>query len=471
MRAVWIAAGAITALRFAFAAALPMTGDEAYYWEWSRHLALGYIDHPPMVAYAVALFAWAGHSALVVRLAFVLCGIGTTLAIAHAAREVWDDGGAAAVAALAATIAPMLVILFVTVSPEGPASCAWALAICAALRARRTHALGWYAVLGIALGAALLSHFLCWALLAGVVAWALLRRNHEVWGEGFWLALAIAAAIYAPFVVWNAGHAWVSFAFALVHRHPSEVQLGRPFITYALCALAFSPGIWVAATIAAAKPKHALLAYTALPLTIALLLISLHERVEAYWFAGPFLSLCVALPGAVHTRSGRRWTFAPAAVLTALLFAAGIAPFQLYGLAQHAGLHLRNAGPFEIFTYGELARRARELAAQRGAIVMTDGYGFSSLIDYYAGVQPVFIGYDAQGQEARRWYSDAQHPHTALFVDKAPLSQRRDFQKQLARACGVVQPGAIIALQYRTYYTTWCSQMQSGAIAVLRFEK
>lgn len=33
----------------------PITEDEAYYWVWSQHLALGYFDHPPMVAWWVAL--------------------------------------------------------------------------------------------------------------------------------------------------------------------------------------------------------------------------------------------------------------------------------------------------------------------------------------------------------------------------------------------------------------------------------
>src|SRR5579875_2988824 len=26
---------------------LPLLPDEAYYWDWSRRLALGYFDHPP----------------------------------------------------------------------------------------------------------------------------------------------------------------------------------------------------------------------------------------------------------------------------------------------------------------------------------------------------------------------------------------------------------------------------------------
>ena len=37
-------------VRLAFAARLPLFPDETYYWDWSRRLAGGYFDHPPMIA-------------------------------------------------------------------------------------------------------------------------------------------------------------------------------------------------------------------------------------------------------------------------------------------------------------------------------------------------------------------------------------------------------------------------------------
>ena len=472
MRFAWYVVATVVVLRAIFAATLPMTGDEAYYWEWGRHLAAGYIDHPPLVALYVAAFSWLG-GAFGARLAFLLCGAGVIAAVARAAFDVWRTRESAASAALAASLAPMLTVTAVTVSPEGPAACAWAVAILAALRAFETGKSAWYAALGVAMGAALLSHFLCWALVFGIFAAAtFVRANRHVWRDGLWIAFAIAAVIYAPFLSWNAQHGWASFAFAVLNRHPAdETQLLRPLITYALGLAAFSPGLWIAATLATRHPRHAVIAWTALPLAIALLLIAFHERVEAYWFEGPFISLCVALPGVLQSRTARSWTFVPAIVMSALIFAAGIAPFQIYGVAQRAGLHLRNAGPFEIFTYGPLAAQAKILAESRNAIVMTDGYGFSSLLDFYAGIPPVFIGYDSQGREARRWYSDAQHPETALFLDKAPLSTRPDFQTQLARACGRVTQGPVIRTEFRLYYTTWCESMRPSAISILRFEE
>ena len=34
---------------------LPLVADEAYYLAWSHQIALGYFDHPPMVAYLISL--------------------------------------------------------------------------------------------------------------------------------------------------------------------------------------------------------------------------------------------------------------------------------------------------------------------------------------------------------------------------------------------------------------------------------
>src|SRR5215469_123838 len=45
------AIGLLFVFRIALAAASDLSEDEAYYWLWSTHLAAGYYDHPPMIAY------------------------------------------------------------------------------------------------------------------------------------------------------------------------------------------------------------------------------------------------------------------------------------------------------------------------------------------------------------------------------------------------------------------------------------
>ena len=45
--------GALILLRGVMAGLLPLSADEAYYWLWSKHLAAGYFDHPPMIAWLI----------------------------------------------------------------------------------------------------------------------------------------------------------------------------------------------------------------------------------------------------------------------------------------------------------------------------------------------------------------------------------------------------------------------------------
>lgn len=46
--------------------------DEAYYWLYSRNLAWGYFDHPPMVGLTIALFSFFPHAEWAVRFGFIL---------------------------------------------------------------------------------------------------------------------------------------------------------------------------------------------------------------------------------------------------------------------------------------------------------------------------------------------------------------------------------------------------------------
>jgi len=63
----------LTAVRLFFINSLPLTGDEAYYWQWSRHLAGGYYEQGPVLAIVIWLFTLFGsiNSEFTVRLGAV----------------------------------------------------------------------------------------------------------------------------------------------------------------------------------------------------------------------------------------------------------------------------------------------------------------------------------------------------------------------------------------------------------------
>jgi 4-amino-4-deoxy-L-arabinose transferase-like glycosyltransferase len=467
-----IAIATFVALLRAIAAALiPLSGDEAYYWEWSRRLAGGYVDHPPAVAWTIAAFGFLGRDVFAVRAGFVLCGLAATFFAGATAFVVSKEARAAGHAMLMVALAPMVVVSFAMASPDAPYALAWSASLYFGARAFREQRGRWYVLLGVALGIALLSRFFSWALIAGIVAAAIAGQYPRALRR-LSITLCIAALLFVPFLWWNATHHWATFVFSLAQRHTDEWDPLRPVVLFAVCALAFSPLVWLAAVRSAWQRIDPLLFWTGAPLLALFFVLSVYERVEVYWFIGPFISLAIA--AGCETARAATARYAVAGALCSLLFVAAFAPAPLYAFAHRAGLRLADGGPFELYTYEPLAQNMARYE-RAGAAIMTDGYGFSSLLDFYAGVPPVVIGYDPQGGQARQWVRSLPLGSKALFLDKVPLRTRPDFERRFALACTRVAKGPKLTYplpgsSVRPYYTTWCYGIRPETLALLRWE-
>ncbi len=481
----WSVVALIVLFRGIVAFTVPLTGDEAYYWEWSRHLAWGYVDHPPAVAATIALFSPFGQSPGFVRLGFVLCGLIASIALAGCATELTNDARAGAVAALAMALAPLASLACGEASPDGPYVMFWALALWAGARAFKRDALLDWVLLGLAVAGVLLSRILGFALLFGIVAYACSPGVRHVWRRGLPLALGVMAVCYAPFIAWNATHHWVTILFGLVYRHEEShgFSFGRVGALLATQAAAYSPGIFIAVLLLALRPRNAFLAWTGIPQLVLITVLALFERVEIHWIFGTLTSLCAML-GIAYVQVSHRlkivWTticVVPGAILVPAILAFTFAPIPIYRYVnRETGAQLRNGGPFEIMTYAMVATDAAKLAQSHDAVVMTDGYGLSSVMDFDAGIAPVVIGYDWQGRESRSWYPDDRRPVRALFVDKEPLKTRPDIAKHLRRACSSVTDGGIHPYSFggttpRNYYFTWCDGLVPDGLSILRWER
>jgi Dolichyl-phosphate-mannose-protein mannosyltransferase len=474
-------------LRAVVAARLPLSGDEAYYWEWSRHLALGYYDHPPMVAWLIALFSWGTKSVVLIRLPFVLCGLGAAVALAAFTNRATNDPRAGATVALLLSLAPFGIISFTQASPDGPYLLFWAVALYCALRAFQKDGAAWWLALGLAVGACTLSRVLGLALAAGLTL-AILDWRQPAQSRirgGLTAAVAFAVTI-GPFLLWNAAQQWAPLAFAFFARHADSSGSGQILRLVGLYAIGISPSIFVASCLAFAQSLRRrmemdnILIYTAAPLIVVCIALSFRERVEFYWADGPFLSLLAAIGLAVPLVTRRvaafAWAIAPAALFSAVLFAGLLFPLQTYKLAARAfGTPLRHGGPFEIWSFEPAAHDLRSDIRDLGMLVLTDGYGLSSVLDFYGGIPPVVIGYDPQGSESRKAFDVSQTPSAALFFDKEPLATRPDFQRRLARACLRLRDGGtrdyyVDGVLARTYYVTRCEGLTPAGMRVLLWE-
>lgn len=112
---------ALVALRLVAAAWTPLTFDEAYYWMWSRHLAGGYYDHPPMVALVIRLGTMlAGDTEFGVRLVSILLALPMSWAEYRAAAILFGSQRVAATATILLNITLMAAVGTLVVTPDAP---------------------------------------------------------------------------------------------------------------------------------------------------------------------------------------------------------------------------------------------------------------------------------------------------------------------------------------------------------------
>src|ERR1700682_5167321 len=102
---------ALVALRLVAAALTPITFDEAYYWMWSKHLAGGYYDHPPMVALVIRLGTMlAGDTELGGRLVSMLLEVPMSWAVYRATAILFGSERVAATATILLNVTLMAAV-------------------------------------------------------------------------------------------------------------------------------------------------------------------------------------------------------------------------------------------------------------------------------------------------------------------------------------------------------------------------
>ncbi len=207
-----LALALLTMLRLALAAALPLAPDEAYYWVWSRALAPGYIDHPPMIALWIRAGTWAvGDTALGIRLLGPLSAALGSFLLWDAAERLLPGRSAGIIAAslLNATLAVGVGAIIVT--PDSPLLLFWTLCLWAMARIIAGGSSAWWLAVGLFAGLAIASKYTAALPVLGLGLWLVLAGR--VWirrGEPY-AAAAVALLTLIPVLWWNAGHDWVSF--------------------------------------------------------------------------------------------------------------------------------------------------------------------------------------------------------------------------------------------------------------------
>ena len=341
-------------VRIVLSGVMPLFPDEAYYWEWSRHLAAGYFDHPPGIAFVVragtSLFAAfdASNTTVAVRLGAVLSGLIAALATAGIARRLAGDE-AALRASIIMTVLPLAAAGLVLATPEAPALAAVAVALYCVVAAlahqpRTRASLRWWTLTGVALGIAFVSKYTAILVPVGVVlAFALRRDLRARFTEaGPYVACVVATVIFLPVLLWNARHNWISFTHQIQHglgapqgppvmsalRHEGDYVAGQAGlatpILFVFLVMAIARGLR-----RVAQAAEFVLAVVALGYFALFMYSALRQHVEPNWPGPGYIPAIALVAATVWGPRAATWFHAGvalAAAVSVLVYVQAVVP-------------------------------------------------------------------------------------------------------------------------------------------------
>jgi hypothetical protein len=455
---VWLI-GIGVVVRAGLAIPLGLGVDESYMVAVGRRVSLSYYDHPPLAFWlahaAAALFGSESH--LVVRLPFVLLFAGTTWLMYQIGAHTFGPRVGWYGALLLNLSAVFSVSTASWVLPDGPlmfglAASAYCLVRVLFDPAGEQYAWRWWLAAGAAAGVAALSKYQASLFLAGVLLFLVTRPAQRRWlrRPEPYAALLVTLLLFAPVLVWNASHGWVSIAFQLGRGGtPGPVTTARRLgalgqniagqIAWVL------PWIWVAlaASLLRAVRRRPIddrewfFACLALVPIVLFSLVSLggqpglpHWPASGYLFLFPLAGVAAASSrdGFVRTPfTGRSWIVGSTVTFCALLLVAASVALTGWPARVAPSLFRKGDPTLEALDWGELHRGLDSLGVLGGSRVFAAGTSWvqSGKIAYALGpgVPVVCLSGDPRGFQ----YVYDQHAFEgddAVIVDR--LHARHD---------------------------------------------
>jgi hypothetical protein len=254
--------------------------DEAYYFLYSRDLAWGYYDHPPLIALFIRLGYFIFNNELGVRLLYVLLSLGTVLII-HKISEVRND-------LLFAVMIFSFMIFQITgflALPDSLLLFFTALFFLVYKKYTAESNLLNALLLGLVMAGMLYSKYL--GVL--IIFFTVISNFRLIRKRSFWMAVLLTSILFVPHLFWQYQHDFPSFYYHLRERSHDEVFRWGNFGDYIAGQLALTnPFLFIPILILLIRFKPVnqydwALKITALGNLLLPFLFMLKGRVEANW--------------------------------------------------------------------------------------------------------------------------------------------------------------------------------------------
>ena len=273
-------------LNFIQAWLTPLNNDEAYYWMYSKYLAWGYFDHPPMIALMIKTGNFFFRNELGVRLIVVLSGIFTLLITwSLLDKSVRQESKNIFLIIMTISVLPVVNIFGFIATPDSPLLLFSAIFLLVYKRFSENENIQNTLFLGFSMAALMYSKYHGVLLILFVILSNLqLLRNQR-----FYFASVLALILFSPHLYWQYSNGFPSFKYHLVERvsgfdpgHVPEYLMNlliihNPFI--------FPAAIWMIIKNKASDKFEKTLRYIIIGFLLFFFIASFRYHIEPQWTA------------------------------------------------------------------------------------------------------------------------------------------------------------------------------------------
>jgi hypothetical protein len=314
-----------------------LQGDEAYYWRWSRELAWGYFDHPPVVAVLVKAGYLVFQHELGVRLWFVFLITGTVWLLERLVQPQQLKLFYAAVMSIAFLQIGLVFGGGMYALPDFPLVFFTALFFLVYRKFLKSPTVWISALLALTISLMLLSKY--HGIL--VVGFTVLSNLSLLRQRSFWLVAVLTLLFFLPHVWWQYDHDFVSLVFQLYERNTREYSIRYFFEYIATQPFVLGPLVSPLLLYAAFRqsgndPFYRSMKFTLWGIYFFFLLMAFKGRVEANWTVMALVPLMfLGYPmaeGHARLRQGLKlaaWISIPVILVLRLLLIANVHPGPL----------------------------------------------------------------------------------------------------------------------------------------------
>jgi hypothetical protein len=337
----WLCLSGVTLLRLMIAGSFGLGVDESHYVIYSRHLAWGYYDHPPMVAFLAYFTHLLGDGFFFARLGPIICSTASFIVLRRLALSLYRDERIAFCSFVVLNLMPFQHLLTVSLLPDATLNLFWGCALLTFWTAVQTGRFSLWLATGVFFGCALLSKYHAVLLPGCLFLFLISSRGHRflVKKPAFWVMLLVGFLIFLPNVLWNQQNDWVSYKYQFGHGTRGSFAVDKIFTVFGAQLGVWSPLIFALLIVTfvillrqkSSSPADRFTLWTSLPVFAFFCGIGTTGEILPHWVAVGWFTGSIALSSLVLARvhlpgkQGLRWRrWSLAAGLIGLFTTAGL---------------------------------------------------------------------------------------------------------------------------------------------------